>query len=46
MESLVCLGEGFTRLGEPLCLGEGRLHLGELVTVLRLVFMACLGSVS
>ena len=37
---------GFARLGEPLRLGEGRLCLGEPVTVLRHVFMACLGSVS
>ena len=46
MESLVGLGEGFARIGEPLHLGEGRLLLCELVIVLRLVFMACLGSVS
>ena len=45
-ESLVCLGNGFACLGEPLRLGEGRLRLGELVTVLRPMFMACLGLVS
>ena len=28
------------------CLGEGRLRLGEPMTVLRLVFMACLGLFS
>ena len=36
---------GFARLGEPLRLGEGRLRLGEPVTVLGLVFVACLESV-
>ena len=38
--------EAFARLCEPLFLGEGRLHLGEPVTVLRHVFMACLGLIS
>ena len=39
MKSLVRLGEGVA------CLGE-LLFLGELMTMLRPVFMACLGSVS
>ena len=39
MDTLVCLGKGRLRLG------EGRLRLGEPVTMLRPVFMACLGSV-
>ena len=37
--------QGFACLGKPLHLGEGRLRLGELVTTLRPVFMACLGSI-
>ena len=37
--------EFLVRLGERLCLGKGRLRLGEPMTRLRLVFMACLGSV-
>ena len=52
-EGSVLLGEGdrlgkgmFARPGEGrLRLGEGRLCLGKPVTVLRLVFIACLGSV-
>ena len=43
---LVYLGWGFAHLGELFHLGEGRLRLGERMTVLRLVFIAYLGSVS
>ena len=39
MKSLVLLGKGVARIGEPLLLGEP-------MTVLRPVFMASLGSVS
>ena len=34
---------GFSHPGEPLHLGEGRLRLGEPMTVLRPMFMVCLG---
>ena len=35
--------QGFARLGEPLRLSEGMLRLGDPMTMLRHVFMTCLG---
>ena len=44
VDTMVRLGEGTLRLSEPLRPSEGRLYLGKPVTMLRYVFMACLGQ--